>query len=124
MSTSGSKSDNAVGTSKLSNIWSIVTTLAGSNMTPQVQLVVCPQQDNSNGFSCHLPPRTGVHQGFKLYTPGSFAKHVQGCDDTLPPPTETIKKWKDMSSLWADMLREKCPKNNFFVARDKIWAVK
>ncbi len=32
------------------------------------------------------------------------------------------KKWKDMASLWADMLHKKGSKNNFFAPRDKIWA--
>ena len=51
-------------------------------------------------------------------------KSVQNCNDTLPASTATIKKCKDTASLWADMLHKKDPKNNFFAARDKIWAVK
>ena len=61
---------------------------------------------------------------FKLYTPGSFVKHAQGCDDALPPPEAVTRKWKDTASLWADLLHKKGPKYNRFVATDKIWAAK
>ena len=124
MSTSGSKSDNAAGTSKSSNIGPNVTALAGSKLTPQAQLVVCHNETTAMAF--HAISHTGLvcTKCFKLYTPGSFAKHVHDCDDTLPASTATIREWKDTASLWADMLCKKGPKNSFFVTMDKIWAVK
>ncbi len=124
MSTSGSKSNDAVGMSKLSNIWSHVTALAGSNLTSQAQLVLCHNGATAMAFHAISHAGLACNKCFKLYTPGSFAKHMQDCSDTLPASTATIKKWKDTASLWADMPHEKDPKNNFFAARDKIWTVK
>ena len=124
MSTSDSKSDDGAGLSKSSNVWPHVTTLAGSYLTPHAQMVVC--HNGTTAMAFHAICRTGLvcTKCFKLYTGGSFVKHVQGCDYILPLPTAITKKWKDTASLWADKLHEKGPKNNFFAARDKIWAVK
>ena len=124
MSTSGSKSDNAEGTNKSSNIWPHVTTLAGSYLTPHAQMVVC--HNGTTAMAFHAISRAGLvcTKSFKLYTPGSFAKHAQGCDDALQPPEAITRKWKDTASLWADLLHKKGPKYNRFVATDKIWAAK
>jgi len=74
----------------------------------------------------HAVPRAGLvcTKCFKLYTPGSFAKHAQGCDDASSRPKAITRKWKDTASLWADLLHKKGPKYNRFGATDKIWAAK
>ena len=109
MSRSGSESDDAGGKSKSSNIWSHVTALAGSKLMPQVQLVVC--HNGTTAMAFHAISHAGLvcTKCFKSYTPGSFTKHMNDCDDTLPAFTATMNKWKDMASLWADLLCEKGP---------------
>ena len=126
MSTSDSERNDGAGLSKSSNVWPHVTTLAGSYLTPQVQMVVC--HNGTTAMAFHAVSRAGLvcTKCFKLYTPGLFAKHAQGCDDALPPPEAVTKKWKDTASLWADLLHKKGPKPKYnrFVATDKIWAAK
>ena len=101
-----------------------MTAIADSNLNPQAQMVVC--HNGTTAMAFHAISRAGLvcTKCFKLYTPGSFAKHAQGCDDALQPPEAITRKWKDTASLWADLLHKKGPKNNFFAARDKIWTVK
>ncbi len=91
MSPSGSKSNDAVGKSKLSNIWSHLTSLDGSKLTPQAQLVVC--HNGTTAMAFHAISNAGLvcTKYFKLHTPGSFAKQAHGCDNTLPLPTAITK---------------------------------
>ena len=78
MSTPGSKSDNAVVTSKVNNIWSHVTTLAGSNLTPQVLMVVCHKSTAAMAFYTILFTGLVCMKHLKLNMTSSFDKHDQG----------------------------------------------
>ncbi len=126
MSTADSDCDDAAGLSKSSNIWTHVTAIADSDLNPQSQMVVC--HNGTTAMAFHAISRAGLvcTKCFKLYTPGSFAKHAQGCDDALQPPEAITRKWKDTASLWADLLHKKGPKPKYnrFIATDKIWAAK
>ncbi len=74
MSTSGSESNNAVATSKLSNIWSHVASLVGSNLTPHKHMVV-----SSKGTTVAVFVPSYVHD--------LCAPNVASCKPLAPSPS-------------------------------------